>query len=219
MVHLKFLPIQDCETFTLEAKFLDRVTSMGGDHDGSGNNNHVRWTGLPADSPIGHATGGGPIQFHRIEGPIEQIGPSTFRLSLYRGYSKGDPIWLCATHPGDDRYKSAVQQAVMPVPANETGAEQTINFPTIPNQSQTVVSIKLSATSSSGLPVHFFVREGPAEVNGDTLRFLPIPPRARLPVKVTIVAWQWGRSLKPFVRTADPVERTCLIGAADSASK
>jgi len=219
MVHLKFLPNQDCETFTLQAKFLDRVTSMGGDKDGPGKNNHVRWTGMSAGSSIGHATGGGPIRFQRIEGPVEQIGPSTFRMSLYRGYSNGDPIWLCATHPGDDQYKSAVQQAVMPVPRNDAGAEQTINFPTIPDQSQTAGFMKLSATSSSGLTVHFFVREGPAEVDGDTLRFLPIPPRARLPVKVTVVAWQWGRSIEPLVRTADPVEQTFLIGRTDSASK
>jgi hypothetical protein len=43
------------------------------------------------------------------------------------------------------------------------------------------------------------------------LRFTAIPPRSRFPVKVTVVAWQWGRSIEPKLKSADPVERTFWI--------
>jgi hypothetical protein len=59
--------------------------------------------------------------------------------------------------------------------------------------------------------VYYYVREGPAEVRGDTLVFTPIPPRSKFPVKVTVVAWQWGRSVEPKVQTAAPVEMTFSI--------
>jgi hypothetical protein len=55
------------------------------------------------------------------------------------------------------------------------------------------------------------VREGPAEVDGDTLKFTAIPPKAKFPVKVTVVAWQHGRSSEPKLKTAEPVAREFLI--------
>ena len=69
-------------------------------------------------------------------------------------------------------------------------------------------TVKLSATSDSKLPVGFYVREGPAEVNGDTLKLTTLPPRAKFPVKVTVVAWQFGRATDPKIQSAEPVERT-----------
>jgi hypothetical protein len=56
-----------------------------------------------------------------------------------------------------------------------------------------------------------YVLSGPAELDGETLKFTPIPPRSRFPVKVTVVAWQWSRSIEPKRKTADPVERTFQI--------
>jgi hypothetical protein len=46
-------------------------------------------------------------------------------------------------------------------------------------------------------------------VEGDTLKFTPIPPRAKFPVKVTVVAWQHG--LPGKVKTASPVTRELLL--------
>ncbi|HSV15770.1 MAG TPA: hypothetical protein VLI90_16025 [Tepidisphaeraceae bacterium] len=211
MVHLKFLPEADGETFKLQTRFLDTVTSMDPQNDGAGKNNHVRWTGLPAGSPLGHASGGGPIQLHRIEGPIEQIDADTFRLSFYRGCTSRQAIWVYATHPGDEHYKSAVQQASMPVPHNTGGDEQTITFPAIADQQTSATTVTLAATSSAGLPVHYYIREGPAEVRGDALKLLPIPPRAKYPIAITVVAWQNGRSGESRVKTAQMVERTFQI--------
>ena len=73
-------------------------------------------------------------------------------------------------------------------------------------------SLKLHATSDAKVPVYFYVREGPAEIVGDTLKFTPVPPRAKFPVKVAVVAWQWGRSIEPKLKTAEPVERAILLG-------
>jgi hypothetical protein len=48
-------------------------------------------------------------------------------------------------------------------------------------------------------------------VAGDILRLTAIPPRATFPVKVTVVAWQYGRTSEPQLKTADPVEQSFLI--------
>ena len=41
---------------------------------------------------------------------------------------------------------------------------------------------------------HYYVREGAATVDSDTgeVTFLPLPPKARRPHRVTIVEWTWG---------------------------
>ena len=59
--------------------------------------------------------------------------------------------------------------------------------------------------------MHYYVREGPAEVDGDKLVFLPMPPHAKLPLRVTVVAWQYGRGGPDPVQTAAPVERSFHI--------
>ena len=74
-----------------------------------------------------------------------------------------------------------------------------------------MAAVPLKAVSDSGLPVSYYVRNGPAEVKGDRLVFTPIPPRAKFPVKVTVVAYQWGRSIEPLAQTATPVEQTLMI--------
>ncbi len=205
-VNLKFEPAADGVTFHLTATFLSTVD--GGSH------NLTRWTGLPAGAPIGHAPRG-KIIISRISGPVEKINADTFRVRFDRIDSTTDwrnsDIWLLAEHPGDAKYKSAVQQALLRLPNFNVGAEQHITFAKISSQPAGTKSVQLRATSDSGRPVYFYVREGPAEITGDTLRFTPIPRRARFPVKVTVVAWQLGRSAAPKLKTAAPVEREFFI--------
>ena len=72
--------------------------------------------------------------------------------------------------------------------------------------------MRLNATSDAGVPVYYYVEEGPAEVtNGNVLAFSPIPPRSKYPVKVTVVAWQYGRTFEPFLQSATPVTQTFYI--------
>jgi len=212
MVTLKFEPDADGESFTLTPTFLDTVTTMGGAIDAPNRNNHMRWTGLPAGSPIGHPADGGPIVITRIEGPVQSTGPNSFRLQFYRGSTFDKPIaWFAAMHPGDAKFKSAVQQAVMNIPPNNKGDEQIIGFDPIGDVAPGTATVNLSATSSAGLPVRFYVRQGPATIDGATLHLLGVPPRAKYPVAVTVVAWQFGRGGDHAVKTAVPVERTFQI--------
>jgi hypothetical protein len=201
-VDLAFLPEADGRTFRLTGTFLDTVPQ----------GRPERWTGLAAGAAIGHAADGGPVVIDRICGPVEKLGPDTFAVSFYRmgmdNLKRSAEIWLMATQPGDRVYKRAVQQAVMHIPLrNEHGAEQHLTFPEIPDQKVGSAGVALRATSDAGVPVSYYVREGPADVANGTLRFTAVPPRAKFPVRVTVVAWQYGRASEPCLRTAEPVER------------
>ena len=204
----RFVPGEDGVTFRVQTAFMDFVPG-----DATHNQNAARWAYAPPGTKLGHASGGGPIQLHKIVGPAELVGPNTFALRLNRlnwaNPERGASIWIWASHPGDDTYKAIVQQAAITVPVNREGSDQHIDFPQIPDQPVSQKSIKLNATSDAGTKVSYYVGEGPAVVEGTTLTFTKIPPRAKFPVKATIVAWQHG--LPGKVKTAEPVTRDFLI--------
>lgn len=213
-VHPRFLPEADGITFHLQTTFLDTVPAN--------NEKATFWAGQPAGTPLGHATG--PITFSRIVGPFAQLGPDTFQLRFgraeYTANRRNHDLWLLAAHPGDARHRSIVQAAMIHAEPNTGGRPQTITFPAISDQPAGIETLKLTATSDAGLPVSYYVREGPVEVDGDTLRFTPLPPRARLPLEVTVVAWQFGRSAAPKINTAERVERTFrLVPASQPITK
>jgi hypothetical protein len=206
-VFLKLPPLGDALTFQLQGAFLEAVPP---------GHNPAKWTGLTNGAPLGHATGGGPVVLSRISGPVQQLAPETFVIRFNRSSMAADrragDIWLLASHPGDAHYQSAVQQGLLTIPLRLTeGAEQHLNFPPIPDPPAGTKQLKLKATSDAGVPVHYYVREGPAEVDGNILRFAPVPPRTRWPVQVTVVAWQYGRSREPKLQTAEPVTRTFFL--------
>ena len=206
LVLLKFPPLDDNLTFHLQGTFLDTVPP----------GNPEKWTGLTSGASIGHAPDAGPVVLSRITGPVKQLSPDTFairfnRLSMPSDRRMGD-VWLLASHPGDAKYKSTVEQALMKIPFRLTeGAEQKIDFPKIPDQKAGTKSLQLKAVSSAGAPVFYYVREGPAEMDGNVLRFTKIPPRAKFPVKVTVVAWQLENAGNPKLETASSVEREFLL--------
>ena len=209
-INLPFQPLNDEVTFVLKGAFLDTV--------GGGSPRLAQWTGLPVGSPIGYAPGGGPVRISRIAGPFRQLSADTFRLELERGLGanlRAYDLWLTATHPGDAAYKPAVQQAQLVVPLRLTeGQPQRITFPRpadVRAKRTRRTTVQLAATSDAGLPVRYYVREGPAEIVGNTLRFTRIPPRSKLPLAVTVVAWQRGRRGPAPVQTAEPVEMTFRV--------
>ncbi len=59
---------------------------------------------------------------------------------------------------------------------------------------------------ATGLLLH---QRRSGQIEGNQVVFTPIPPRSRFPVKVTVVAWQYGVAGK--VQTAEPVERSFYI--------
>lgn len=207
-VTLKFEPEADGVTFHLAAGFYDAVPA--------GSSRLPQWTGLPVGAPLGHSRTG-DISIDPVCGPVQKLSADTFAVSFQKETwlnpeARNYELVFAATHPGDQEYKPAVQQAHMFIPArNRQGAEQHITFPEIPDQKMGVKSLRLAAKSDAGVPVHYLVREGPAGMEGDTLRFTSIPPRAKLPIQVTVIAWQYGRVADPKLQTADPVERKFTI--------
>ncbi|MFT2011294.1 hypothetical protein ACMA1I_21665 [Pontibacter sp. 13R65] len=208
-VQLKFIPLEDGQSFRAEATFLEAVPA--------GNKDAAKWTNLPAGSPLGHAEGA--ITISRITGPVEQVGQDTFRIRFNRmglnNSKRSNEVWLLASHPGDSTYKSAVQQANFKIPLqHKDGASQKITFPEITNWRVNKIknaSFLLNASSSAKVPVQFYVREGPAVVVGNELRFTKIPKSSRFPIKVTVVAWQYGSSVEPKLQSAEPVEQVFYI--------
>ena len=191
--NLKFIPLADGISFNLGAFFTDPSGIRAV-------NSHAKTS----------------LTIERICGPVKKINDTTFQISFYRmGFNnpkRSNDIWLLAGNKGDDSYKSAVQQLAMRFPLiNNKGAEQRIRFPKIENIKQDVKSITLAASSSAGVPVYYYVKEGPAEISGNKLMFTKIPLRSKYPLKVTVVAWQYGRSVDPKLKTAEPVEQSFYI--------
>ena len=208
-VTLKFEPGADGLQFKLASAFYSEVPG--------GSPRPANWTGLAVGLPIGHAANAGAISIDRISGPFEKLFSGTFAVRFQRDTllvtnALNYELVFCATHPGDAEFKPAVQQAHLFIPARNTaGIEQHLSFPSIADQKFGVKSVILDATSDANMPVYYFVREGPAEVDGNLLIFTPVPARAKFPVKVTVIAWQYGRSVEPKVKSSEPVERSFFI--------
>ncbi|RXK61641.1 hypothetical protein ESA94_01090 [Lacibacter luteus] len=150
----------------------------------------------------------------RICGPVKKINDTTFQISFNRlGFNNAKrsfDVWLLASSKADNHYKSSVQQINMKIPhINNIGTDQHIQFDSIPSQKSTVKSLNLSARSSADEKIQFFVKEGPAFISNSTLHITAIPPRTKFPVKVTVVAWQYG--IEGKTKTAAPVTRTFYI--------
>lgn len=205
-VAIKFLPQDDGVTFKLTGAFLDTVPE----------GRPERWAGKKAGEAIDVPAGGPPIELHRITGPVRWVSPDTWELAFNRasflGDRRGNEAYLVAVWPGNATWKRAIQQSVLQIPGrNKDGKAQSITFDLPATVRIGTPTLKLSAKSDSGLPVRYFVREGPAEIDGDTLKFTPLPPRTAFPVKVTVVSWQFGRATDPKVQTAEPVEKSFTI--------
>ena len=159
-----------------------------------------------------------PIRMSRICGPVEVVNDTTFTVRFYRmgldNPKRTGGICLMASVKQDHKYRSAVQQVEIRIPyQNKEGISQRIIFPKLSDVKASVKKISLNGTADSGLPVYYYVKEGPAEIKGDKLVLTKIPSRAKFPVKVTVVAWQYGRSGEPKVQTAEAVEQSFYITA------
>lgn len=172
----KFLPQEDGLTFTIGAAYTNSLRSeLSGEH------------------------ASGPVKISRICGPVQQVNDTTFSVRFYRmgmdNPRRTGDIWLLASSEGDADYKSTVQQFNIRIPYRITnGEEQTILFNSIPDVNVGTRSIQLKAWASSGLPVYFYIKEGPAWIKNDNeVVFTQLPPKTKFPVKITVVAWQYGK--------------------------
>jgi hypothetical protein len=189
---LKFEPEKDGITFHVIGGFLPSVPKEL----------------IHAGEKLGHAEG--PIRFYVITGPAVQIDSNTFRIQFDRGGP--GPVWIEESQKGNKEYRHAVQPAKMDIPEKIIkGPSQTIIFPQIHDQEVGAKYIVLGATADSKLPVHYYVDSGPAFVKKDTLVFTPVPVKSKYPVKVTVVAYQWGRTIPPLYQSAGSVTREFYI--------
>lgn len=187
----RFLPEEDGRTFRLKAVYTDSLRASFAD---------------------GHALF--PPRISRICGPVRQVDDTTFVLDFYRmgtdNRKRTGSMTFVASAPGDRSYKETVQEFGIQIPYPLTeGKRQHILFPGIADVPADASSVELKAVSDCGLPISYYVKEGPAEVEGSRLLFTRIPPRSKFPLKVTVVAWQYG--LAGQVQTAEPVERSFFI--------
>ena len=169
---------------------------------------------LYGGSSLGHASGA--ISYRVASGALLQTGADTFQVAgrsggLARQGMPWEP-WILAYQPGDTKYRSADRPAHILIDIrNAQGSAQTITFRAIPDVNRKKRKILLTASSSSGLPVQFYVESGPAEFVGHTLHILIIPPRSRYPVRVIVSAFQWGRVGENPVQSAGPVTQEFFI--------
>lgn len=189
----KFMPLADGLTFNLSATYLDPVSGKA--------------------TVKGHSAAKSDIT--TICGPAVKVNDTTFKIAFYRiGFNnqkRSGDIWLMARSDGDAAYKSAVQQANMKIPiGNKEGKAQKISFPEI-SLAGKYRAVELKAMSDSGEPINYYIKEGPAVLQDNILYLTKVPPRAKYPIKVTVVAWQYGRSFEPKLQSALPVEQTFYL--------
>ncbi|HTN19746.1 MAG TPA: hypothetical protein VL125_04690 [Pelobium sp.] len=190
--HLKFSPEEDGITFHIESVFTDSSRiHISADH------------------------GKNKLALNRICGPVKKLNDTTFRVDFQGiGFSprRSTEIWLLASSSADKKHKAVEQQAVLNFPLfNKEGRVQKITFPEIANQNVKAKSVLLTAVSDAGLPVHYYVKEGPAILDRNKIVFTKIPPKAKFPVKVTVVAWQYGTTIGSKTQSAEPVERSFYL--------
>lgn len=155
-----------------------------------------------------------PLLIDRICGPVKKVNDTIFQISFdklgFNNSKRSNDIWLLAHNNGDAVYKSTVQQLHLRFPiSNKEGKPQTIDFTPIADVKVGTKPIVLNAKSSAAAKVSYYVKEGSAYIEDNVLHFTKIPPRTKLPVKVTVVAWQYGIAGK--LQSAEPVERSFWI--------
>ena len=144
-------------------------------------------------------------------GPVKPLGGDKFQISLDRSWPNS-ACYIAARQQGTDKIRAVVQPCGVKLQKNNSGLAQRITFDVIPDVKAGTKSIRLSAKSSAGLPVQFFVRAGPAVVHGQELEFTPLPPSSKLPLAVTVGAWQWGHAGESPVQTAVVEQSFNIVG-------
>ena len=192
--------LDDGLTFKLKGTFLDSVPAKD----------------MTNSAPAGHSPAGKVLVKFTGGDCLAQFDESTFR---YRKFNTARHEWLVASAPGDAEYARVNYPAYIWGPDNRNGTPQTLAFPEIADVPAGTREIELKATSNvPGQVVEYYVVSGPAEITGkdpkytgSTLRFTPIPPGAKYPLKVIVAAYQPGRSIAPLVKTAQEVVREFYI--------
>lgn len=185
--------LADDGTFTVSASPLEACTSPW--YMGCG--------------PLAKSTA--PMEFSVVMGEVEQVGPNQFRVVRDRFGPGGCGRTLQVVNAGDAKTQPATHSVMVNIAPVVGGAGQRLTFPKLPDITVATTSVPLQAVSDAGLPIAYYVVEGPAVVDGSTLRITQIPRRAALPMQVTVAAYQTGRYGEKPVQPAGPAERKFQI--------
>lgn len=196
--------VGDGQTFQVHPVYADRYPDPP---RGQG----PRWA--EAGQPVGHANA--PILVKPAGGPALAVGTNRLRIQFdtLAPASEGARVTFLAYSAGDAHYRYTEQVGMLPhgFTGLKSGKLQRISFEPVPNWKARGPPVELRATSDSGLPVEFYVAYGPAIVTNQMLQVAELPARAKFPLPVKVVAWQFGRGVKPLMQTAEPVEQSLWI--------
>jgi hypothetical protein len=194
----------DGQTFRVHPAYADKYPSQ---YNGRG----PRW--LQAGKSAGHSDS--PIYIKHVSGPVVVTGSDTFRMQYDElvPATESSRVTFMAYSAGDNRYRFTEHVGMMPrgFSGFKKGTIQTVEFPSLTNLKPGDPPLQLTATASSGLSVEYHVAYGPARIVDNRLEITELPVRAVFPVRVKVVAYQFGRGIEPLIKTAVPVEQTVLI--------
>jgi len=144
-----------------------------------------------------------------VSGQFKPLGNNRFQIMLDRSWPS-TANYIGVRQKGNDSLRAIFQPGGLTLPRNTQGKPQKITFNPIADVKAGTKSIELTASSDAGLPVQFFVVAGPAIIENNKLIFTAIPPKTKLPVAVTVAAWQWGKA-NPAIKMADIVKQTFYV--------
>lgn len=196
--------VDDGQTFEVHPSYRDTYPTP---HKSGG----PRW--LEAGKPCGHSSA--PIRVKGVSGPVAAVGPARLRIH-YDNLTPADErsrATFMAFSEGDHEYRHTEHVGMLPrgFKGITKGTEQTLSFPAPGNLRAGGPPLKLTAASSAGLPVEYYVAYGPAIVKDGALHVAELPARATRPVEVKVVACQFGRGTEPPVKTAVPVAHVIQV--------
>ncbi|MFW6163735.1 MAG: hypothetical protein ACODAJ_13275 [Planctomycetota bacterium] len=162
---------------------------------------------------MGHSTA--PIRVRPVSGPVVAAGRHRLRIRHDALAPAGGRtrVTFLACSEGDAAYRYTEQVGMLPrgFRGIRKGREQALTFPPVGDLRADAEPVALRATSDAGLPVEYYVAYGPARIANGTLAIAELPVRARFPIAVRVVAWQFGRGIEPQVKTAAPVGQTLEV--------
>jgi len=199
--------IGDGQTFEVHPQYAESYPRQ---HGGRG----LVWA--QAGQPVGNSAMA--IRVRPTGGSIAAVGATTLRVQFDALAPATDPKppAFVAYVEGDDQWRYAEQVGIVRSLEMTEGKEQSITFPALAdvnaaNANAAAAPIELNATSDSGLPVEYYVAHGPATIEHGKLILDDLPRRARLPIEVKVVAYQFGRGVEPRVKAAAPVARVLRV--------
>lgn len=199
--------IGDGQTFEVRPQFAETYPQQ---YDGEG----PIWA--QAGQPVGNSAQA--IRVRPTGGPLVAVGPNAFRVQFDALAPAPGPkaTAIIAFVDGDEQWRYAEQVGIVRSMVLTEGQEQAITFPALPDMNAgdgnaVPAAIELNATSDSSLPVEYYVAHGPATIEHGRLMLHELPRRARLPIEIKVVAYQFGRGIEPRVKAATPVTRVLRV--------